>query len=101
MCPWAIPSRIHVVFRSTNAAPSSGVPDRDSTPHTRILSAGGYYTMDMEMAAWASKTYFDFDTVIPCHYRTFPALEQSAAKLAEGLPGVQVIEPEVLTAISL
>ncbi|WP_353472983.1 metal-dependent hydrolase [Salipiger sp. H15] len=70
-------------------------------PDIGILSCGGYYTMDMEMAAWASKTYFDFDTVIPSHYRTFPALEQSAAKLAEGLPGVDVIEPEILLAITL
>ncbi|ANT62097.1 hydrolase [Salipiger sp. CCB-MM3] len=70
-------------------------------PDIGILSAGGYYTMDMDQAAWASKTYFDFDTVIPCHYRTFPALEQSAAKLAEGLPGVQVIEPEVMLPITL
>jgi hypothetical protein len=39
--------------------------------------------------------------VVPCHYRTFPLLEQSAAVLAEGLPGVTVIEPEVMTAIVL
>ncbi|CUH76502.1 metal-dependent hydrolase [Tropicibacter naphthalenivorans] len=70
-------------------------------PEIGILSAGGYYTMDMELAAFAAKTYFDFKTVIPCHYRTFPALEQSAEKLAAGLPGVDVIEPEVLQAIDL
>ncbi|MBY6004788.1 metal-dependent hydrolase [Salipiger bermudensis] len=70
-------------------------------PDIGILSAGGYYTMDMEMAAWAAKTYFDFKTVVPMHYRTFPALEQSAETLAAGLPGVQVIEPQVLEAIEL
>lgn len=70
-------------------------------PDIGILSAGGYYTMDMEMAAWAAKTYFDFKTVIPMHYRTFPALAQSAEALAAGLPGVQVIEPQVLEAIPL
>ncbi|WP_425099479.1 metal-dependent hydrolase [Tropicibacter sp. S64] len=70
-------------------------------PDIGILSAGGYYTMDMDMAAWAAKTYFDFKTVIPCHYRTFPALAQSAEKLAAGLPGVDVIEPQVLEAITL
>ncbi|MCR8546679.1 metal-dependent hydrolase [Salipiger sp. P9] len=70
-------------------------------PDIGILSAGGYYTMDMEMAAWAAKTYFDFKTVIPGHYRTFPALAQSAEALAAGLPGVDVIEPQVLSPIVL
>ncbi|MFW2544584.1 metal-dependent hydrolase [Primorskyibacter sp. 2E107] len=70
-------------------------------PDIGILSAGGYYTMDMTLAAYAAKTYFDFKTVIPCHYRTFPALEQSAEKLASGLPGVDVIEPQVLQPITL
>lgn len=70
-------------------------------PDVGILSAGGYYTMDMELAAFAAKKYFDFKVVIPCHYRTFPALEQSADTLAAGLPGVEVIEPEVMTAIAL
>lgn len=70
-------------------------------PTIGILSAGGYYTMDMKGAAYAAKRYFDFRTVIPCHYRTFPALEQSAGALAEGLPGVDVIEPQVMQAITL
>lgn len=70
-------------------------------PKLGILSAGGYYTMDMAGAAYAAKRYFSFDTVIPCHYRTFPALEQSADTLKAGLPGVSVIEPEVMQAISL
>ncbi len=70
-------------------------------PDIGILSAGGHYTMDMAGAAYAAKKYFDFKTVIPCHYRTFDALEQSADALAKGLPGVNVIEPEVMQAISL
>jgi L-ascorbate metabolism protein UlaG (beta-lactamase superfamily) len=39
--------------------------------------------------------------VIPCHYRTFPLLEQSAEVLAAELPGVRVIEPQVLEPIVL
>lgn len=70
-------------------------------PDIGILSAGGHFTMDMKRAAWAARKYFDFKTVIPCHYRTFPLLEQSAADLVEGLPGVSVIEPEVLQPITL
>jgi len=70
-------------------------------PDIGILAAGGHYTMDMARAAYAAKRYFDFRTVIPCHYRTFPLLAQDAKVLAEGLPGVRVIEPEVLVAIAL
>ncbi|MEM6759964.1 MAG: metal-dependent hydrolase [Pseudomonadota bacterium] len=70
-------------------------------PTIGILSAGGYYTMDMAGAGYAAKRYFNFDTVIPCHYRTFPALEQSAEVLKAGLPGVDVIEANVMTPISL
>lgn len=70
-------------------------------PDIGILSAGGFFTMDMKAAAWAARRYFDFKVVIPGHYRTFPILEQSAGALAEGLPGVRVIEPEVMAAIEL
>lgn len=70
-------------------------------PDIGILCAGGHFTMDMKAAAWAAKKYFDFKTVIPCHYRTFPLLEQSAAALAADLPGVQLIEPQVMQPITL
>lgn len=70
-------------------------------PDIGILSAGGHFTMGMAEAAYAAKRYFNFKTVIPCHYRTFPLLEQSAKVLADGLPGVDVVEPQVMQAISL
>ncbi|WP_171212269.1 metal-dependent hydrolase [Ruegeria sp. HKCCA5426] len=70
-------------------------------PDIGILSAGGHFTMDMKGAAYAAKRYFNFKTVIPCHYKTFPILEQSARPLVEGLPGVDVIEPEVMQPIKL
>jgi len=70
-------------------------------PDIGILSAGGHFTMDMKGAAYAAKRYFNFKTVIPAHYRTFPVLEQSAKVLAASLPGVQVIEPQVLQPIAL
>ena len=70
-------------------------------PDIGILCAGGHFTMDMKRAAYAASNFFDFKTVIPCHYKTFPILEQSAAALVEALPGVDVIEPEVMTAIEI
>jgi len=70
-------------------------------PDIAIWSCGGFYTMDMARAAWAAKKYFNFKTFIPCHYRTFGALEQSAASLIAALPEVNVIEPQVMTSITL
>ena len=69
-------------------------------PDIGILSAGGHYTMDMARAAYAARRYFNFNTVIPCHYRTFSALAQTADVLVAGLPGVKVIEPQVLQPIT-
>lgn len=68
-------------------------------PDIGILSAGGHFTMDMAKTAYAAKRYFNFRTLIPCHYRTFPLLEQSADTLVAALPDVNVIEPQVMEAI--
>ena len=70
-------------------------------PDIGILACGGHFTMDMSRAAYAARTYFRFKTVIPCHYRTFPLLAQDADVLKVGLPGVAVIEPQVMEPIIL
>ena len=70
-------------------------------PEIGILCSGGHFTMDMRRAAYAAKTFFEFKTVIPCHYKTFPILAQSAKELVDALPGVDVIEAEVLKPFDL
>jgi L-ascorbate metabolism protein UlaG (beta-lactamase superfamily) len=70
-------------------------------PDIGILSAGGHFTMDMAKVAYAAKRYFNFKTLIPCHYRTFPLLEQSAQSLVDALPDVAVIEPQVMQPIEI
>ncbi len=71
-------------------------------PDIGILCAGGHYTMDMEGAAYATRRFFDFQTVIPCHYNTFPILEQDPEVLKRGVPvGVSVIVPEVMVPVRL
>ncbi|MFO7854020.1 MAG: metal-dependent hydrolase [Paracoccaceae bacterium] len=69
-------------------------------PEIGILCAGGHFTMDMKRAAYAAKTFFDFETVIPCHYRTFPLLAQNAEAMRAEL-GDKVREPEVMAPIEL
>ena len=70
-------------------------------PDIGILACGGHFTMDMRRAAYAAKKFFNFKTVIPCHYKTFPMLEQSAEVLTNGLPDVNVIEPVVMQPIEI
>jgi len=70
-------------------------------PEIGLLACGGYFTMDMKRTAYAAKKFFDFKTIIPSHYKTFPMLEQSAEPLITALPDVDVIEPEVMVAIEL
>ena len=93
--------RVIYVSGDTDIMADMGWMGEYHRPDIGILSAGGHYTMDMRRAAWAARKYFDFKVVIPCHYRTFPVLAQDAQELIDGLPGVQVIEPEVMAAIAL
>jgi L-ascorbate metabolism protein UlaG (beta-lactamase superfamily) len=91
----------HVIYVSgdTDVTADMGIWNDRHHPDIGILCAGGHYTMDMEGAAYAARKFFDFKTVIPCHYRTFPLLAQNADTLIRELPDVQVIEPQILEAI--
>ena len=85
----------------TDVMADMGVFNDLHRPEVGLLCAGGHFTMDMKRAAYAARKFFDFKTVIPCHYKTFPALEQSAEALKKELSDINVIEPEVLKPIEL
>ncbi|MBS1303174.1 metal-dependent hydrolase [Loktanella sp. SALINAS62] len=70
-------------------------------PDIGILCAGGHYTMDMSRAAYAAKRYFNFTTLIPCHYGTFDALDQDASVMRDALPDVDVLTPAVMETVTL
>ena len=70
-------------------------------PDIGILCVGGHFTMDQRRAAYAAKTFFDFKTVIPCHYRTFPLLAQSADEFRGLMAPVKVEAPEVMGVVTL
>ncbi|GHC49087.1 metal-dependent hydrolase [Neogemmobacter tilapiae] len=101
-CGYMIAGEGHVIYFSGD---TDVMADMDwladyHKPDIGLLSAGGHYTMDMDRAAYACRRFFQFRTVIPCHYKTFPILAQDASALRAGLPpGVDLIEPEVLEAI--
>ncbi len=102
-CGYMIAGEGHVIYVSgdTDVMADMGVFHDLHQPDVGILCAGGHFTMDMRRAGYAAKKFFDFKTVIPCHYRTFPILEQSAEELTKALPGVDVIEPQVMEPITL
>jgi len=102
-CGFMIAGEGHVIYVSgdTDVMADMKVFHDLHRPDIGILCAGGHFTMDMRRAAYAARTFFDFKTVIPCHYKTFPLLEQSAEELVAALPGVDVIEPQVMTPIEI
>ena len=57
--------------------------------------------MDMRRAAYAANKFFNFTAIIPCHYRTFLILEQSAQVLIDEVPSARVIEPDVMVPLTL
>lgn len=83
----------------TDVMADMGVFQELHAPDIGIVPIGGHFTMDPTRAGFACRRFFNFDTIIPCHYKTFPLLAQSA----EGLdaPGANVIEPVVMEPIEL
>lgn len=54
-------------------------------PTVGIVPVGDRFTMGGRAAALACNRYFNFDRIIPCHFGTFPILEQTADAFVEGL----------------
>jgi L-ascorbate metabolism protein UlaG (beta-lactamase superfamily) len=93
----------HVIYVSgdTDVTADMGIWNDLHHPDIGILNCGGHYTMDMARAAYAARKFFDFKLVLPSHYRTFGLLAQNAQVLRNGLPGVKVMEPEVMIPIEV
>lgn len=97
-CGFVIQGEGHVIYVSgdTGIMADMGWIGEYYQPDIGILCAGGHYTMDMAGATWAAKRYFNFKSVIPCHYKTFGLLEKSAGAMVAGLSGVDVRVPGVM-----
>ena len=64
-------------------------------PKIGIVPIGDRFTMGAKTAALACKRFFEFETVIPCHYRTFPIIDQTADKFVAEMGGNTVVVPKV------
>ncbi|HEY8137947.1 MAG TPA: metal-dependent hydrolase, partial [Methylocystis sp.] len=58
-------------------------------PKIGLVPVGGRFTMDGAMAALAVERYFDFETVIPCHYGTFDAIAPDASQFIAAMRGAK------------
>lgn len=59
------------------------------SPDVGLVPIGDRFTMGGAVAALACQRYFKFKTVIPCHYKTFGLLDQSADKFVAGMEGAK------------
>jgi len=64
-------------------------------PQIGFVPIGDRYTMGAKTAVLACKRYFQFETVVPCHYGTFPIIDQTADKFVAEMGGNRVVVPEV------
>jgi L-ascorbate metabolism protein UlaG (beta-lactamase superfamily) len=64
-------------------------------PEIGFVPIGDRYTMGAKTAALACKRFFKFELIVPCHYGTFPVLDQTADKFVAEMGGNIVLVPEV------
>jgi L-ascorbate metabolism protein UlaG (beta-lactamase superfamily) len=65
-------------------------------PKIAMVPIGDRFTMSPGTAALAVKRFFKLDTVIPCHYGSFPIIEPNADKFVAAMQGhtTRVLLPE-------
>lgn len=64
-------------------------------PQIGLVPIGDRYTMGARTATLACKRFFNFETVVPCHYGTFPVLDQTPDKFVAEMGENRVLVPEV------
>ncbi len=64
-------------------------------PTVGIVPIGDRFTMGAKSAALACRKYFNFKTVIPCHYGTFPIIDQTPDRFIAEATGQNIQAPAV------
>lgn len=64
-------------------------------PKIGIVPIGDRFTMGARTAAMACRKFFNFDMVIPCHYGTFPIIDQTPEKFLSEARDQKVVIPKV------
>ena len=61
-------------------------------PQVGLVPIGDRFTMGGAVAALSCKRYFNFKTIIPCHYGTFPIIEETADKFVEAMDNSDAVK---------
>lgn len=76
----------------TCAFTDMGLINEFHRPKVGIVPIGDRFTMGGREAAIACTRFFDFETIIPCHYGTFPLLDQTAEAFTTAMgPGASKV----------
>jgi L-ascorbate metabolism protein UlaG (beta-lactamase superfamily) len=72
-------------------------------PDIGLVPIGDRFTMGGAVAALACQRYFDFKTAIPCHYGTFPIIDQTPEKFVAGMDAsrTRVLTPKPGSAVEV
>jgi L-ascorbate metabolism protein UlaG (beta-lactamase superfamily) len=64
-------------------------------PQIGIVPIGDRFTMGAKTASLACKRFFNFETVVPCHYETFPIVDQTPDQFITEMGESRVLVPEL------
>jgi len=64
-------------------------------PEIGIVPIGDRFTMGAKSAALACRKFFNFKTIIPCHYGTFPIIDPDAVAFVAEMNGHNVVVPQI------
>ncbi len=72
-------------------------------PQIGMVPIGDRFTMGGAVAALACKRYFKFDAILPCHFGSFPIIDQNADKFLQAMDDdaskVMTLEPGTSTTV--
>jgi len=81
----AEPDKVLYHMGDTDIFPGMALINEIYQPAIGIVPIGDRFTMGAKTAAMACQRFFEFDTIVPCHYGTFPILDQNTDAFASAL----------------
>ena len=84
----------------TDVFPGMALINELYKPDIGIVPIGDRFTMGARTAAFACRKYFQFRTIIPCHFGTFPIIDQTADAFVAEMGDQDVIVPKIGAAVT-
>jgi L-ascorbate metabolism protein UlaG (beta-lactamase superfamily) len=63
-------------------------------PQIGFVPIGDRFTMGARQAALACRKFFNFKTIVPIHYGTFPIIDPDASRFLAEMAGHNVVTPK-------